>query len=369
MKKIGILSFHFSNNNYGAVLQSAALSHAIQELGYEAEHINFVPKYTVGIRNAITTFLRSIPLFMKSSSSKVAPREGQKIFSAFREKWVRQSSTFYKSARELSQVGYYYDAVVVGSDQVWRPKMYVNKHDISAYFLDFVPDEIPKISYAASFGVDVWEPRAPKLANTVASSLKRFSSISVREKSGVAICKDNFNVHAVHVLDPTLLVGSDYFLQMINTNSSASTADIVHYKLDTDDAFCEQMAELSRNTSLSCENIYRAANSEEEFLAVEEWLRRIRDSQLVVTDSFHCVCFAILFKKQFICLINTSRGATRVEELLSRLNLSERACNSGETLISAFNRIEPINYTLIDDYLQYLRGESLDFLKEALLSR
>src|SRR5690606_28300563 len=151
-----------------------------------------------------------------------------------------------------------YVAFIVGSDQVWRPKMYVNSEDSYAYFLEFVPDYVPRISYAASFGVDKWERKAnDKLTERVKESLKRFSSISVREESGVSICRDYFGVASTHVLDPTLLVGRNYFEDIIkDENFGAVKAGIAYYKLDTDESFLREIDSLADSIGQEVENIY-----------------------------------------------------------------------------------------------------------------
>lgn len=102
---------------------------------------------------------------------------------------------------------------MVGSDQVWRPKY--NEGCLEEMFFRFAKDiKCPKLSYAASFGTDVWE-----FDDTQTKSCKelisKFDLVSVREPSGIVLCKDKLSVDAVQVLDPTLLLEKQDDLNLI----------------------------------------------------------------------------------------------------------------------------------------------------------
>lgn len=99
------------------------------------------------------------------------------------------------------------DAYVVGSDQVWRPAFNLGPR-LGNMFLDFAGDDVKKISYAASFGCKEWEytEEQERMCGKLA---KRFDAISVREASGVDLCKEHFGVDATLVLDPTLLLNKE----------------------------------------------------------------------------------------------------------------------------------------------------------------
>lgn len=110
------------------------------------------------------------------------------------------------------------DAIIVGSDQVWRP-------DYSScqpnYFLDFLPKDskIRRISNAASFGGDNWD-WSTELTARCAKLLQLFDAVSVREASGVRLCKEHFNVGAVNVLDPTMLLDPEDYIAIIGKPKS-----------------------------------------------------------------------------------------------------------------------------------------------------
>lgn len=166
-KTIGLLNFHYSDHNYGAVLQAAALADVISRLGYSVEHIDFIPKkieQKKTLRQLLISILAVLGIkswlkYMLGKKEYIKPTViGSEVFEQFRDVWVTRSQQTYTASQHLKTVGTTYSAVVVGSDQVWRPNMFVNKHqDVDAYFLSFLPDSVTRVSYAASFGVDKWE--------------------------------------------------------------------------------------------------------------------------------------------------------------------------------------------------------------------
>ena len=99
-----------------------------------------------------------------------------------------------------------FDAFIVGSDQVWR-RLYMP--DIYREYLSFAEGwNVRRISYAASFGTEEWE-YSPLETTECRRLLQKFDAVSVREASGVSLCKKHFGVEAVHVVDPTLLLDRD----------------------------------------------------------------------------------------------------------------------------------------------------------------
>ena len=125
-----------------------------------------------------------------------------------------------------------YDAFVVGSDQVWRP---IYTPDVTRFFTAFLGhSDICRIAYAASFGVDVNEFSKEQIA-CGREYLKLFSAISVREESGIRLCKELFDVQACQVLDPTMLLRREDYQRFAST-APQSPGNLMVYVLDrTDD--------------------------------------------------------------------------------------------------------------------------------------
>jgi hypothetical protein len=231
---------------------------------------------------------------------------------------------------------YKYDAYVVGSDQVWRPRY--NSNMVPSMFLNFVKREnVMRIAYAASFGTDNWE-YSSELTGVCADLIKKFNLITVREKSGVKLCKDYLEVEATHVLDPTMLLNPEDYVKLItNEYKTDSDGTLFYYILDPTaekKAFIENVA---RDQDLKLFTVmpkYQAENRTRNdvkkhiddcvFPSVSCWLQGFLDANMVIVDSFHGAVFSIIFNKPFWVLGNKERGNTRFESLLGLFNLEDR---------------------------------------------
>ena len=191
----------------------------------------------------------------------------------------------------------------------------------------------------------------------------------LQENSGVTICIKNFNKVAIHVLDPTLLIGKSFFEEIINEEEIQSSQynNVVYYKLDIDERFNSNIERLGVTLSKKVVNIYyNRINDSYEYYSVGTWLNNIKTSDLIITDSFHCVCFSILFNKEFICCINESRGLSRLESLFDALGIQNRIVSSAEDLSNKINNIQPIDYAIVNSKLTELRKISENFLLDSL---
>ena len=162
--KIGIITQPLQNN-YGGLLQNYALQQVLKKLGHEAitldqkdapvSHIRF-------IASIVKTFIfksvgkgtnRSYPC-NKINEKKIAYT--RTYTKDFVDKYIAHSPAMYKTVDFRSFcINNKIDALIAGSDQVWRPRYNCN---IYRSFFDFVEGlEIKRYAYAASFGVDSWE--------------------------------------------------------------------------------------------------------------------------------------------------------------------------------------------------------------------
>lgn len=372
MKKVGILNYQYSDRNYGAVLQAAALHWYIdKKINITSEHINFIPD----------SFYPSFNLKIKVFLGDILRRYGLKrpllnhyifknpsVFEDFRCQWIPRTDKTFKNIDELAKYKFDYTHVIVGSDQVWRPSYTENAASI--FFLSFVKPEVKRISYAASFGNDYWElSKSDPLTKEIKKEIDLFDSISVREDSGLNICREIFEVDdAHHVLDPTLLCGREFFDKILDDKLESINNNIVHYKLELDDKFSNLLESLSKKNKLTIANIYyRKEKNNYYYLSVEDWVNEIKCSQLVVTDSFHCICLAIIYEKDFLYYPNDDRGLSRIQSLFTALNINGRIYNDNKIAPEVyFNSLDKINYADVNERLEELRMFSSNFINNAL---
>lgn len=265
------------------------------------------------------------------------------------------------------------DTYVVGSDQVWRP---VFSPCITNYYIDFDQrDHIVRIAYAASFGIDTWEYDR-QTQQVCAGYAKKFDAISVREDSGVTLCRNYLGVAAEHVLDPTMLLRREQYEKLAtDRHTLASKGNLLTYILDPSPEKSTIVGNVSRKLGLTPfsvmphreADVLNCAMYPEECTspAVEQWLRGFMDARYVIVDSFHGCVFSILFNKPFIAIANCSRGETRFTSLLRTFGLEGRLIhNAGELTDSLITA--PVDWERCNGILQSERRKALLFLRTNL---
>lgn len=314
--KIGIITLALLEN-YGGVLQNYALQYVLKNMGHEPCTIDYVP-----LTNFHSEFPRVFGSWLKTILLRVfkgihrpfakflQPKKRPDLFNDFVSKNITLTDQLTKYTQDVLAKGKY-DAIIVGSDQVWRPCMSLCVDD---FYLKFAKElSLKRVAYAASFGVDEWEYTA-KQSRECSVLAQMFDRISVREESGVKLCREHLGVDATWVLDPTLLLESSDYMKLCEEVPEPSVKYIAAYVLDMKDSIriiCEKVA-AEKGIALK----YFSADARAT-LSVPEWLAMFRDASYVVTDSFHGTIFSIIFGKEFKCIYNESRGSARFKSLLS----------------------------------------------------
>lgn len=359
--KIGILTLPLGNN-YGGVLQNYALQQVLRRLGHEPITINFRPKMPLWIFFIST--IKSIVFFFIPSKRrkfvswpKIQPRSRFTVGFIDKHICLTDEVTSY-SNRILKQ--YQLDGVIVGSDQVWRPRY--NGRELFDSYLRFVKGSNKfRVAYAASFGVDIWE-YSPRQSILCKKLINRFDAISVRERSGIALCEEHFGVTAVEVLDPTLLLSANDYITLCKEIPKSKKPSLVAYLLDPNDEKRSIVEALASRNKLSVNYIFAHNNIG---LTIEDWLAMFRDAPLVVTDSFHGTVFSIIHHTDFISIPNKGRGLSRFESLLSNFELTNRMIGS----LPEVDNIDSIDWERVDKLIHKLQISSINFLKDSLTEK
>ena len=302
-------------NNYGGILQNFALQHALEKFEYQPYTIDWLPPQK-SLYFYVRSWLKTIVLSLVGKKRPFAKIEKLRCrnenFNDFVNAFVRKT-VCTRGINAACLKGS--DVVVVGSDQVWRPKY---NYRIKEMFLDFCKKRkhLKRIAYAASFGVDNWE-FTPKQTRVCAKLAKKFDAISVREESGVKLCKEHLGVNAAWVLDPTLLLKKEDYLPICRDVPVNNEKYLAVYVLDENEKVTVTYEKEAATRGLVVKKFHADSKST---LTVPEWLAMFRDASYVVTDSFHGTVFSIIFGKEFKCINNKGRGAARFESLLNLYN-------------------------------------------------
>lgn len=331
--KIGILTQPL-RGNYGGVLQNWALQHILIRLGHEPITIDILPRPSIG--RFILSTIKSLLLWFIPSRRRRFKRWRERrmpLFEEFVSKNIIKTPTCRNYSMEMIRE-YGLEALLVGSDQTWRPIYNVNR--LSDMFLHFAGNFSGKrVAYAASFGVDYWE-YSEKQTSVCSSLAQLFDAVSVRETSGVALCERYLGIDAVAVLDPTLLVRKETYAELCMKVPVFKKRYLAAYVLDSAKEVDLIITEEAKKRGLP---ILRYSAYGRAKLTIEEWIAIFRDASFVITDSFHGTVFSIIFEKPFRCVVNERRGGVRFADLLEKYH-------SGK--------------------LVEWREKSLDFLREAL---
>lgn len=293
-KNVLIMTFH-CRPNFGQQLQNYALSEKIKSLGYQPRTIRWAFAY---LYSPDGTDLDNLKFF--------------------RSRYILSTDIIF-TERQLRDTIKESDKIIVGSDQVFRNCGGKSEYmPTLRYFCDFVYGKKLIASYAASFAT--YEFAASKyLTDECKKLLKRFDRISVREKSGVDILKKTFEVDAVEVLDPVFLLRSEEYENLIKNAGSPLKQDkdyIAFFCLDS-----PKIDNLLEQNLGSPKIINIQFNDKGHFNTVEQWLSYIKNAKFVITDSFHCTAFSIIFKKPFVVVSTKGRGNARIDNILENFNL------------------------------------------------
>lgn len=369
---IGILTLPL-HTNYGGLLQAYALQTVLEKHGHAVRVIDMPYResrrsllgmvYVICKRLFFCYILRKkVIIFQELYNTLNFP-----VVSRNTARFVGKYINDYVVSDESMLRSNDFDAIVVGSDQVWRP-LYQKR--IEYAYLDFTENwSIKRIAYAASFGTSKWE-YTPKQTICCGRLLGKFDAISVREKSGVELCKKHFFIDAKLVLDPTMLLTKQDYIKLIEASGvSCSNGTLLTYILGETDEKMKLIDYISQKKSLKVFRVnskfeIKTAPLEERIQPlVEEWLRGFYDAEFIVTDSFHACIFSILFQKPFIVIGNKERGLARFESLLEMFDLTSRLVTDMD--IDAV-LAQDIDYCKVYQKLEILRNESMSFLNRSL---
>ena len=372
--KIGILTLPL-HTNYGGILQAYALQTVLERMGHDVLVIQrpwrkqiVWWKFPLQIVNRCIyrfVFGRKVALF-----SELIWNRNQAVIERNTQNFITNHIHTHQIRQIFDIKEKDFDAIVVGSDQIWRPKYYrLHYKYIEDAFLSFTKKwSLKRIAYAPSFGTDEWEYNQVE-TQKCSNLLQKFDAVSVREQSGIELCEKYLGHKNVQwVLDPTMLLNKEDYEHLIPQNVKAP-GDLMCYVLDANDEINNLIAKIANENDLK---VFQAASDVDNVSLpierriqppVESWLAGFRDAKLVITDSFHACVFSILFHKPFVVLGNKNRGYSRFESLLKRFGLEGRLIENASQFNQAMlNPLSEEVYKKLDDF----RSTSTDFIAKAL---
>ncbi|AQT68645.1 Polysaccharide pyruvyl transferase [Anaerohalosphaera lusitana] len=377
MKKVMVITFH-SVPNYGAVLQAYALCNVLRQIGFDVHLIDYQPK-------SISKGDSDSPLHKK--------------FADFRKKHLPLTPQVFTNLNQLNGVDA--DVLVCGSDQIWNFAKSKARKNMDAFLLNFGPDSAIRISYAASTG-GVGFPK--EYHDKISECLASFQNISVRERTSLKDVGEVTDKSIDITVDPTVLC--DDYPEADITCYELPEKYIVTYCLQASPVFLDAVHRVKTLYNLPVVNIGDTAaglaDKSLTSLGPDEWICLLRQSECVVTNSFHGTVFSIKVKKNFLSVPLLRKKKNKIyglQEKLYRKGYRKAWCLPGNSImrnrlfanwsskndrISSFLRLSGLNSRLYDypdsidfvgrpiDYdnvmqkIKYEKDESIRFLHKVL---
>ena len=383
-KKIGIITYWESNDNYGQQLQCWALRHYLWERGYDAFlirqyvwpeqhkiHERGIKRIKQRVKEAIACILYATNLAYKPFVYKLFAfcldkETCRRQFPRFRKENLKMSK-IYTTPEALVANPPKADVYITGSDQVWNYSM--PDGPLRNFFLQFGDKKAKRISYAPSIGHPVFPE---ELKEQIKSYLNVFSAISVRECSAVPLINE-LGYDAKTVLDPTMLLNADDYLQLakgvqgrkcvfIYSMNYAKRDDI---PFDDIKGFAEQrnlpIIVTPGSGYLPAKELFEGV--EYSYATIPQWIQHIANAELVVTASFHGVVMSILMHRPVVYTPLKGELASsnnRVLDLLHKLGLETQVYKG------IFKPNTDINWDYIDDIIYKQKQDAQQFLLKSI---
>lgn len=363
--RIAILTIPL-NANYGGILQAYALQTTLEKLGNHEVVVldnpyllKMPPKFLRPFVYAARFVGRKLGMY----SGNIKKEQAKNTYCANTYHFVHNNihEYFINSLKDIPKNRF--DAIVVGSDQIWRSYFFhLYFGEMPDAFLRFTEGwNIKRIAYAPSFGVEKWEYSEAETLECK-KYIRKMDAVSCREAEGVDMCCNYLDCDTVkHVLDPTMLLTKMDYQKFVHVNDG-KTGKLLVYVMDSDVDKQKMVDALAKERSLTPCSIYQAGVASPP--SVEFWLQQFEDAECVVTDSFHACVFSIIFGKDFIVYANKNRGLSRFTSLLKMFGLEDRLVFNADE----YKNIK-INSSISEAQkkLDMLRSESIDWLKKALI--
>ncbi|MCL1987430.1 MAG: polysaccharide pyruvyl transferase family protein [Firmicutes bacterium] len=347
---VGIVGWWYGHN-YGSILTNFALYKVITNLGYSA----------LMIRKS------------EVSPTNVNEHHNNHAYNFAKNHYIIAKKRDFREMYDLNNLC---DTFVVGSDQLWHDKHFLDSND---YYLGFADATKKKIAYATSFGpAEKWVPPSRTLAKR-GWLLSQFDYISVREKTGTKHIK-HYGVTAEHVLDPVFMISAEEYSKLQEGATISSKDDfLTAYILDPSPAKREQVVAIAKKLNLKIIVITDASQADIRIenaikifykervitdVRVENFVYLFCNAKYVVTDSFHGVCFSYIFRKDFNCFYNHHRGVARFESIINTFGLHDRRIYEDKPIEDS--QIQPIDYSTAEKEINRMYEFSLNWLKKAI---
>ena len=366
------------------MLQAYATVSMLEARGMDYELIQYEKKRTpIGVIKLLPRLLNGVLLndkyeaFLKKKGMKQHPEFAKndairmKAFLKFKKVHFTKLSPVFKGYDALCNGARRYSAVITGSDQLWSPAGLPTNY----YNLQFVPDDIRKISYASSFGVKniPWYQK-----KRTAAFLNRIDFISMRENRGSDIVKELTGKDVPTILDPVFMFDKEGWEKLIPVKREITEPYIFAYFLGETAEHRKAVEKAAKKLGckiVALRHLDQYVPNDENFgdialydVAPDRFLNLLRGASYVCTDSFHGSCFSIIHRIPFVTFNRYAEESkhsknSRIDTLCGNLGLQDRRYNEKTTLDKQL--MTSIDWDVVKDKLMNLKCDTDMYLDKA----
>lgn len=373
MKTIGIITYHHYYN-YGTMLQALALQEKVEQLGYQAELIDFKQDNSLSRYEMLKLRIKRMPVYIKErkkyralADSREKIKEKNELFEQFYKTYLHVGKKKYTTTQQLMENPPVYDGYVVGSDQTWNPFV---ANSPEAFFLPFVENKSKKGSYGPSLAVKSLSDEKEK---EYRKKLSNFSFLSCREQDGAQLLSRITQKEVKCVLDPTLLLSAKEWGKYCEFEIPKEPYILVYFLGEKSEhrRAVEKIQKLTNWKIISLPAAYLEMENNDYkkvWGGPKEFLSLIRGAALICTDSFHGTMFSINFQRNFFSFCKSSdlEESSENSRLYSALNifgLSNRIIHNMDNLTAEDISID---YKNVIPILEEQRRDSIEYLENML---
>lgn len=366
-KSIGTLSLNINTNdfNYGAILHSWAFQKYLEkQFDADVEVIDYITPHLENknrkcpLKDAIKE--KRIKSIIKQTIKFFTYKIRYNKFKNFIEKKMKISDKHYTQSL-LNEEKLKYDILVCESDVIWAAGFFKGKFDKTFFLaLDSMKDK-KRIAYAPSMADgDMNDIQKKELKEL----LKNLDFISCRESYEKFILEKYTEKEVVHVMDPVLLLNADDYNEIIGKKLTNKKYLLLYLPVDNNKKLRKEAKKYAKKNNLKIIEIttkmMKSIGTKTLTSAgVEEFLSAIKYADVIFTNSFHAICFSIIFNKEFYAFSRKSNG--KVKDICKTMNLENRFFENDE-----FKELEKIDYDQVNEQWKKLKEKSEKWIINAI---
>ena len=360
--KVAIITFHRAYN-YGSPLQAYASQKVFEKRGHVVKIIDYItPRGT-----KLKVYWAKGSNYRAGIISRIIYRLAKIGSIILREqtlgRFVRSRLNLtkkYITPGDLEKDPPKADIYVTGSDQVWNS--YYNQGIDRSYYLDFLPENARRISFVSSFGKTELDPDE---TGKVRQLLSRYEKLSVREDSAVKIITDLGLEAPVHLIDPTLMLRKEEWLEMASPRLVREPYLILMFYDHESDYAIKYARKIADEKGLKLVKLSGEMTKppmvDQLFThrTPSDFISLFYHADFIVTNSFHGLAFSLNLEKQFIAIPRVQFN-TRIESLLRLVGLSDRFVTNEEQALNESRKT--IDYGPVNERMERERIKVNEFL-------